>query len=252
GYNNRPTEALYDVVAHEIAHMWIPMIVSSNERRHAWMDEGSTTFHEANARWDIFPDSFDRLGEFNSYLGVAGTPFEGEIMRWSDYHYPGPAYGVASYPKPGTVLFALQGVLGEDVFEEAWQTFMDRWAYKHPTPYDMFNTFEDVSGKDLNWFWRSWYFETWVLDQAVFEVTQDENEATIVISDHGKAIMPVDLTITLEDGTEIQERIDVDDWLKGLTDTSITIKTPSPVISVEIDVKQFYPDMNRLNNSWKR
>ncbi|MEX0720916.1 MAG: M1 family metallopeptidase [Balneolaceae bacterium] len=252
GYNNRPIEALYDVIAHEIAHMWIPMNVSNNERRHAWMDEGATTFHEANARWDKFPDSFDRSGEFDNYLGIAGTPFEGEIMRWSDYHYPGPAYGTASYPKPGSVLIALEGVLGEDVFEEAWKAFMDRWSYKHPTPYDMFNTFEDVSGKDLSWFWRSWYFETWVLDQAVADVRQSENEATITIADFGEVPMPVDLTIVLEDGSEIEKRIEADIWLKGVRETSVSIETPSRVISVTIDAEKFYPDINRQNNTWNQ
>ena len=249
-YNQASTQALYDVTAHEIAHMWIPMIVSNNERRHAWMDEGATTFHEANARWDRFPESFSRIGEFGQYLQIAGTPFEGEIMRWSDYHYPGPAYGIASYPKPGSVLIALQGVLGEDIFMEAWKEFIERWAYKHPTPYDMFNTFEDISGKELDWFWRSWYFETWVLDQAVAGVEQNGEEATITITDNGQIPMPVDLTITLEDGTELEKRIEVDGWLMGKTETSVTIENNSPVVQVVIDKDQYYPDVNRMNNSW--
>lgn len=251
-YNGASTHALYDVTAHEIAHMWIPMVVSTNERRHAWMDEGATTFHEAQARWDKFPDSFNRLAEFEPYLSYSGTSFEGEIMRWSDYHYPGPAYGVASYPKPGSVLIALQGVLGEDVFTEAWQTFITRWAYKHPTPHDMFNTFEDVSGKELDWFWRAWYYETWTLDQAVAEVKQENNQATIVVKDLGEVPMPVDLSITFEDGSETTTRIEVEEWLKGLRETSVTIDTPSPVSKVVIDAEHYYPDVVRYNNTWKK
>lgn len=245
-------QALYNVTAHEIAHMWIPMIVSSNERRHGWMDEGATTFHEAQARWDKFPDSFSRLDEFSGYLPIAGTYLEGEIMRWSDYHYPGPAYGVASYPKPATVLIALQGVLGEEVFKDAWETFMDRWAYKHPTPYDMFNTFEDVTGRELDWFWRSWYFETWALDQSIADVTQADGKATIVIEDLGKVPMPVDLTITFEDGSQTETRIDVDEWLMGKRSASVTIEAPSPVSRVVIDADHYFPDVNRQNNSWER
>jgi len=243
-------KALYNVTAHEIAHMWIPMIVSTNERRYAWMDEGATTYHEAQARWAIFPDTFSRLKEFNSYLPIAGSYLEGEIMRWSDYHYPGPAYGVASYPKPASVLIALKGVLGEDVFTAAWTTFMDRWAYKHPTPYDMFNTFEDVSGQDLDWFWRSWYFETWTLDQSVADVAQSSNEATITIEDLGNVVMPVDLTITFEDGSTTSTRIGVEDWMEGKRMTSTTIEAPSKVTNVEIDADHYYPDTNRENNIW--
>jgi hypothetical protein len=246
----RKQQALYDVTAHEIAHMWIPMVVSSNERRNAWLDEGSTTFHEAHARWDKFPDSFDRLDEFSRYTRIAGTYLEGEIMRWSDYHYPGPAYGTASYPKPASVLIALHGVLGDEVFTKGWHAFMKRWAYKHPTPYDLFNTFEDVSGKDLSWFWRSWYFETWALDQSISDVTQADGKATITIEDLGKVPMPVDLTITFSDGTTSTTRISVDDWLMGKRFTSTTIDAPSIITSVEIDADHFYPDVDRSNNKW--
>lgn len=245
-------EALYNVTAHEIAHMWIPMIVSNNERRYAWIDEGATTYHEAQARWDIFPETFSRLNEFNSYLPIAGSYLEGEIMRWSDYHYPGPAYGVASYPKPASVLIALKGVLGEEIFTSAWTTFMDRWAYKHPSPYDMFNTFEDVSGQDLDWFWRSWYFETWTLDQAITEVEQSEGMATITIEDLGNAVMPVDLTLTFEDGSTNNVRIGVEDWVMGKRTTSITIEAPATIIKAEIDAGHYFPDTNRQNNVWNR
>ncbi|SMO59297.1 M1 family metallopeptidase [Gracilimonas mengyeensis] len=250
-YNRAGSQALYNVTAHEIAHMWIPMIVSTNERRFAWMDEGATTFHEAQARWDRYPDSFSRLDEFEPYLGLAGSSYEGEIMRWSDYHYPGPAYGVASYPKPGSVLIALQGVLGEELFTNAWLTFIDRWAYKHPTPLDMFNTFEDVSGRELDWFWRAWYYETWTLDQSIDSVTQDGDQATIVIRDLGKIPMPVDLTISYEDGTEKTHRIPVDTWLQGHREVSIQLDTPSPISEVVIDKEHYYPDVNRANNDWQ-
>ncbi len=260
GYNNpnpniplsRKKQALYDVTAHELAHMWVPLIVGSNERRHAWMDEGATTFHEAQARWDIFPETFSREDEFSRYLPIAGTFLEGEIMRWSDYHYPGPAYGVASYPKPASVLIALEGVLGEETFKNAWQAFMSRWAYKHPTPYDMFNTFEDVSGQDLDWFWRSWYFETWALDQAIADVSQADGKATITIKDHEKAVMPVDLTITFEDGSTKNIRVGIEDWMMGKTTTSITVDTPKNITRVEIDADNRFPDVNRQNNIWKK
>lgn len=251
-YNNAPANALYDVITHELAHMWMPMIVGSNERRRAWMDEGSTTFHEANARGDKYPGTFNNQKEFAGYLDIAGTPLEGEIMRWSDYQYPGPAYGVASYPKPASILIALRGLLGEDVFNEAWHTYIKRWAYKHPTPNDLFNTFENVSGKDLDWFWQSWYFETWVLDQAVTNVSQNDGEATIEITDLGKVVMPVVLTVTLEDGKVLDTTLSVDDWMMGKTKTEVTLATPSPVVKVVIDQENNFPDKNRDNNVWTK
>jgi len=142
-------------------------------------------------------------------------------------------------------------VLGEDVFNEAWKSFMKRWAYKHPTPYDMFNTFEDISGRDLEWFWRSWYYETWVLDQAISRVDQTTEQLTIVIEDRGLIPMPVDLTITFEDETKRQIRIPVDEWLSGKTEVTHRMMIDQPVTQVEIDAAYNYPDINRLNNNWQ-
>jgi len=251
-YNGRSSQALYDVTAHELAHMWIPMIVSNNERRRAWMDEGPTTFHEANARWDYKPELFNRLDEFSGYLGFAGNDFENPIMRWSDYHYPGPSYGVASYPKSGSLLIALQGVLGEETFTEAWKTYLQRWAYKHPTPYDMFNTFEDVSGRDLDWFWRSWYFESWTLDHSIESVTQQNDILEVVIQDLGDAIMPVLLRITLSEGSSIDARIGAEEWIQGSRTATAVITVDGTVSAVSIDPDNYFPDTNRSNNTWQK
>ncbi|MGH7562990.1 MAG: M1 family metallopeptidase, partial [Gemmatimonadota bacterium] len=115
-YNERGADALYYVVAHELAHMWIPMIVANDERRYAWMDEGSTTFHENRAREEFFSEQDSDEADREDYVETARAGLGGEIMRRSDYHYPGPAYGVASYDKPALVLRSLQGLLGEETF----------------------------------------------------------------------------------------------------------------------------------------
>ncbi len=252
-YNNAGSVPLYGVTAHEIAHMWVPMIVSTNERRYTWIDEGHTTFHTQQANVDRYgSDQFSRGNLFGQYLQIAGTDFEGEMMRWSDYHYPGPAYGVASYPKPASVLTALRGILGDELFEEAHREFMDRWAYKHPYPWDMFNTFEDVTGRDLSWFWRSWYYETWVMDQSIAEVrVHEDRSTTIEIEDIGNIPMPVHLVVTLEDGTELERTIEVDEWLKGKRTAQVTIESDSPVQEVVIDPEVLFPDADRSNNEWE-
>ena len=251
-YNTAGATALYGVTAHEIAHMWYPMIVSTNERRYTWIDEGHTTFHTNKANIDFFGyDQFDQFDLFGGYLQIAGTDLEGEMMRWSDFHYPGPAYGVASYPKPASVLYALQGVVGEEVFREAHLEVMDRWAYKHPYPWDIFNTFEDVTGKDLSWFWRAWYYETWVLNQSVADVYEDGGETVIVIEDIGNVPMPVILRITLEDGSVKNETIEVDHWLKGFRTKELRLETDSEVLKVEIDPDELFPHTDFTNNVWE-
>jgi len=250
-YNNAGSVALYGVTAHELAHMWFPMILSTNERRYTWIDEGYTTFHTNEANKDYYGDRFSNDDIFGGYFQIAGSDLEGEMMRWSDFHYPGPAYGVASYPKPASVLAALRGVLGEDVFLEAHHELIERWKYKHPYPWDIFNTIEDVSGRDLSWFWRAWYYETWTLDQAVTDVTADGNTYNITIEDKGNVPMPVYINITLENGDEMTETVEVDHWLNGHRTKELRIEADSPVVRVEIDPDNHFPDVNVENDVWE-
>ena len=255
-YNQAGDSALYNVVAHELAHMWSPMILSSNERRYAWFDEGTTSFNENNARTEFFPGSNPYAGEMGGYLQVVRAEMEGPIMRWSDFHYPGPQYGTASYSKPATVLHALRGVLGEETFNRAWKEYYDRWAFKHPYPWDMFNTIEDVAGRDLDWFWRAWYYESvedgrWFLDQAIEDVTRaDDGAATIEVRDLGWVPMPVHLTITRAGGETLTRTVPVDRWLAGHTRATVTVPAGPRVTRVEIDADANFPDIDRANNVW--
>ena len=250
-YNERGDSALYYVTAHELAHMWVPMTVNTDEKRYAWMDEGTTTFNENQARKEFFPgfdhDSPDR----ETYIRMALSGNEGEMMRWGDYYYTG-AYGVASYAKPASVLAALRGLLGEETFVRAYHTFMRRWAFKNPKPWDFFNTFNRVTGQNLDWFWRSWYYETWTLDQAVASVTTDRDNTTIVIEDRGWVPMPARITITLEDGETLEREVPVETWLSGATTYELRVQGGSPVVRVEIDASGVFPDIDRANNVWNR
>lgn len=252
-YTRRSDADLYNVVAHELAHMWVPMIVGTDERRYAWLDEGTTSFNENQARKEFFPGAENPdLVEAAGYLRFALAGMEGEMMRRSDFHYSTGAYGTASYPKPATVLVALRGLLGEDVFLRAYRLFIDRWAFKHPQPWDLWNTFEQVSGQDLDWFWRSWYFETWTLDQAVGRVDEDAAGTTIVVRDLGDVPMPARLAITLASGEVLRREIPVQRWLAGDREATLRLPAESRVQRVEIDPEQHFPDVNRANNIWVR
>ncbi|HUF13391.1 MAG TPA: M1 family metallopeptidase [Longimicrobiales bacterium] len=245
--------ALYNVIAHELAHMWVPMIVSTNERRFSWFDEGTTSFNENQSRKEFFPGVRADDDDRNDYLRFAGTENEGEMMRRSDFHYPGPAYVVASYRKPATVLVALRELLGEETFERAYHEFFDRWAYRHAYPYDLWNTFEDVSGRDLDWFWYSWYFTTWTLDQAVASVEPSAGGgARIVIEDLGRLPMPARVRITRADGSALEREVPVETWLRGETRATLEVPDGSAVTRIEIDPSGNFPDVARENNVWTR
>lgn len=251
-YNTRGDSALYYVTAHELAHMWVPMTLSNDERRRAWMDEGTTSFNENQARMEFFPGINHNLPDQEQYLELARVDAEGEILRWSDFHYSSDAFGVASYQKPASLLHALRGVLGEETFLRAYRTYMRRWAFKHPYPWDLFHTFESVSGRDLSWFWRAWYYDTWTLDHAVASVTATGAGTRIVVEDRGWVPMPVHLAITRENGEVVRREVAVERWLAGETRVIVEVPGDSPVVRVEIDPERFFPDIERENNVWER
>ena len=252
-YNDNTARMLYAVTAHELAHMWVPMIVNTNERRYSWIDEGTTSFHENVARKDYFDDSESIESDRKDYVQFARSQQRAPIMRWSNYHYSGQAFGIASYRKPATLLAALRGLLGEATFDDAIQTFVDDWKYKHPYPTDFFNTFERVSGRELDWFWYSFYYTDWTLDQAIASVDTSGDRVEVTVRDDGRAMMPVRLTVTLDDGSTLQREIPVDVWLRGRTSATTTINVDGDAVErIEIDAAHHFPDVDRDNNVWTR
>ena len=249
-YRSSTDTALYAVTSHELSHMWIPMIVNTDERRFAWFDEGHTTFNENVSKHDRYPGVDFHEPDREDYLSIAGAWEEGEMMRWSNYHYLDDPYWVASYDKPATVLVALRKLLGEETFNEAYRQFYADWAYKHPYPWDFFNTVERVAGRELDWFWHSWYYETWTLDQAIASVEVENDEATITVRDRGRIPMPVYLTVTHANGTRTERTLSVDRWLEGHRTATVTVEASSTVQRVEINPDGTLPDVDRSNNVW--
>ncbi len=249
-YTANGAQALYAVTAHELAHMWVPMQVASDERRYSWLDEGLTTFNENQSKTEYFPGIDHDLADMRTYLTWAATGNEGEIMRLSAHHYNSNAYAIASYMKPATAMVALRAVLGEDVFLQAYRTFLAEWRFKHPYPWDMWSTFERVSGRDLDWFWSGWYYETWTMDHAVESVTAGSGGTTVTIRDEGDLIMPVHLRVTFADGATEDHVIPVDDWLAGRRTATLTLPAGRAVARVEIDPDLDFPDIDRDDNVW--
>jgi hypothetical protein len=209
----------------------------------------STTLAQPRFR---FPGYDPEAPEQAQYLRLARTGHEGELMRWTDYQYPGSGQ-VASYQKPATLLIALRGLLGEETFTRAYRTYLGNWKFKHPKPWDFFSTFNTVSGQDLDWFWSEWYYETWTLDQAVKDVTANpDGSATVVIEDRGMAYMPSRVTITRESGEKLMREIPVEYWLAGNRTGEIAVPRGSPVVRVELDAGHRFPDAQRNNDVWER
>lgn len=255
----RSPEALYGVLSHELAHQWFPMMVGSNETLYAWQDEGTASYMEDLSAADYFSGSRPALVTQDAYLAIAGRDAERPIMTPPDLFGAGPQYGIAAYSKPASLLRALSRVLGDSVFERGLRTYAERWLLKHPTPWDFFQTFEEVSGRELDWFWSPWYFDTAWLDQAVADVSVVEGGAVapaervrITIEDLGTAPMPVELAVTLATGEVLRTTLPVQPWLAGRTTQTVDIDAPARVVRVEIDPERWFPDVARANNAWVR
>jgi hypothetical protein len=249
----RDTLSLESVIIHEFGHMWFPMQVGSDERRYAWMDEGLTRFNQAQGMQNYW-SGYDREAiSRKAYLDFAATDSELPLMRPGDlYPFESRAYTVASYEKMATNMVALRAIMGDQLFLRCYHEYGRRWAEKHPTPYDFWNTFDWCAGQDLSWFWRTWWFETWTLDQAIESVEPDGQGLKVSIEDKGLAPMPVRLAITRSNGAVERVVVPVDAWLKGARHTSVTVADAATVTSIEIDPTQRFPDIDRSNNRWVR
>ena len=246
GRNDR---GLFGVTFHEIGHMWFPMIVAQDEKEYTWMDEGLTSYNTAEGSSEFWKqDSWTAEGQ--GYYRIAGTGDEVEPMRHGDlYPLDGGARGLASYNKPAVALNALRGIVGQERFSLAYKEYANRWKFKHPQPYDLFNTFNDVLGSDYDWFWTTMFFTTWTLDQAIANVDESSSGVTITIEDKGLSPFPAPVTVTYANGETATASIPVSAWLSGQRSAQLKFKAGS-VVRVEIDKDQFLPDVDRSNNVW--
>ena len=251
---------LWGVTDHEFGHTWFPMIVGSNERKYAWMDEGFNTFIN-----DLSTEAFNK-GEFKQQ-SFFEDPSSSFMIKYTfgdkmDGLFTTPDViqqenlGVAAYMKPSMMLHALREVvLTPERFDAAFREYVNRWAFKHPTPWDFFHTMENVAGEDLGWFWRAWVLNTWKLDQSVKEVKYvkniPENGANITLENMEKMPMPVTVLIKEANGKEHTINLPVEVWQRG-PQWTFGVPTTSEIKEVILDPDKKLPDWNRDNNKWKK
>ncbi len=249
-------EDLYSVVTHEIGHMWYPMVVGSDERRYAWMDEGFNTFINSFSEEGYFKrdDSQRRKGEAAYILRNDQTATAQPIITYANRYRTEANLGALAYVKPSIGLLTLRNkILGPEVFDAAFREYTRRWAFKHPQPADFFRTIEDVSGRALDWFWRGWFLTTAALDQAVESVTQasdNSGNARIVIRNLGQQVMPVELQLSMADGTSTLLKLPVEIWYKN-DRYVVQFPTDKKITAATVNPDGRFPDLNPANDGWK-
>jgi len=239
------------VLMHEFGHEWFPMMVGSDERRYPWMDEGFNTFidygaAEAYFKGTAYGDTVRR--DLLTDYATSATPGKEQPMIDKPVEQRDLAW--AAYQKPALMLTILRdAVLGRETFERAMREYVRRWTFRHPQPADFFRTIENVTGKDLDWFWREWIYTTARLDQAVDSVGSAGDTTLVYLSNRAQMVLPVTLELRYGDGTRETRGYPIEMWNLGNRFTA-RLTGAKPVVGVVVDPRRIYPDIDRANNRW--
>ena len=256
-------KGLFWITVHEIGHSYFPMIVGTDERRYAWMDEGLNSFIDVKES-DVFQNGVYGPKRDQEYAPGQGAPADQiaaliadpkapTIMTRPDV-IPGQYGHPISYFKTAYGLTLLrEDILGPDRFDPAFRKFIRDWAYKHPKPADFFRSMESEGGEDLAWFWRGWFYNNWPNDLALDGVTYVDNDpakgAKIAVSNLGQLVLPATLRIAFKDGSSSDIVIPAETWIQSGHHV-FTIDGAKPIAGVTIDPDHRIPDRDRSNNSW--
>lgn len=249
---------LFWITTHELGHGWFPMIVGSNERRNAFMDEGFNTFIDAYAS-----DHFNH-GEFapkkdNEFAPLTGIPADDIVPLLRDKDAPPlmvPSDLVQErYRHPVTYFKGAYGlkllreqIVGPERFDRAFRRYIDVWAYHHPTPSDFFRFMSSETGEDLSWFWRGWYFENRAPDYACTGIHATSDGYRISVQNKGSLPIPVTMLLTYADGSTTRQTIPTETWYQH-TAIDLPIKTQGSLRTVTLDPDHAIPDIDRSNNT---
>lgn len=252
---NARKKSLWGVTSHEFGHNWFPMIVGSNERKYAWMDEGFNTFintlaNSAFNHGEYANDASNRYQLANQYFSdsiesIFNIPDVNSHKNW----------GINSYNKPGLGLQMLrEEILGPDRFDQAFRYYIYNWAFKHPTPWDFFHAIENYSGETLDWFWRGWFIDNWKFDAGVSKVSYVENDPAkgglVTIELLQMMPMPVTVQVTQANGKTEVVKLPVEVWHHG-SKWTFKVNSTDKITSVVVDPDKKLPDVNEANNTWK-
>jgi hypothetical protein len=242
------------VVEHEIAHTYFPFYMGTDETRYGFMDEGwATTFEYLIGTADL---GKERASTFFQQFRVNGwihdpSPLEdlpiitpGDVLK-------GVAYGNNAYGKPALGYLAVKDLLGDAQFKKCLQAYMERWHGKHPNPWDFFNTFSNVSGKNLNWFGNDWYFSNNYIDLAVASVNKVRNGYSVVIDNIGGMDAPVDIRVKYTDGDSATFHQTPAIWEANQQKATVTIPATRAISSLDLD-GGIWMDADTTNNRWAR
>lgn len=263
-------DGLAGTTVHEVAHSWFQAILASNEALHAWMDEGFADFASDEVLASITNTKNDHASSYKNYFTMGSSGMLEVPNQHSDHFVTNKGYKTGSYTTGEVFLHQLRYVVGEKNFDKGIKRYFNTWKFRHPEPNDFIRIMEKTSGMQLHWYLRYWINSDKKIDYEVREVTDAGSRTEVQLARVGEMPMPIDLVVTLKDGTKELLYIPLNETMgtKPVEDPSVktetlpdwawvnptykaTINKPvSDIVSIEIDPSQRMADVNRSNNKW--
>ncbi|MCB0522321.1 MAG: M1 family metallopeptidase [Lewinellaceae bacterium] len=246
--NDNPVEDVAESIEltdHEIFHTMFPFYMGINETKYGWMDEGWATLGEWLISPMIDPSIVDDYG-VERYEQSAGTEEDLPIVTLTT-QLTGMPFFTNSYPKPAMGYLFVKDMLGDELFTKALHHYIGTWHGKHPLPWDFFNCMNTGAGRDMDWFWKAWFFDGGVPDLAISKVEKKK----ITITSKGTKPVPIDLTVEYADGSteEIHRSIAV--WEKGTRSVDVPFLPKKEVVKITLG-NVHVPDVEQGDNVWEK
>ena len=249
--NDNPTptrEAGIELTDHEIFHTMFPFYMGINETKYGWMDEGWATIGEWIISPIIQPGLVDDYG-MSAYSHAADTEDDMPIVTLTTQQTGAPFF-LNSYPKPGLGYLYIKDMLGDELFTKALHTYIRTWHGKHPMPYDFFYSMNAGAGQNLDWFWQRWFFEGGYPDLAITSVAPGtDGAAAIVVTAKGSKPVPIDLTVTFENGDTEKIHRTIAVWQSGARSVTVPVAGRRPISKVTLG-SLYVPDSYPADNVW--
>jgi hypothetical protein len=248
--NDNPLENRQETIElteHEIFHTMFPFFMGTNETKYGWMDEGWASVSE----WLISPmidsSNIDEYG-IESYNKYAGRDADLPIMTLTAGLVL-PASFLNSYPKPALGYLYVKDMLGDDVFFKGLHYYISHWNGKHPAPLDFFYSMNAGSGKNLDWFWKRWFYDNGYPDLAFGTVNKTVSGYEVTVESPGSKPVPVDLTVLFQDSSTQKIHRDISCWENGNRSIIVNITTSKKALNMKLG-SLYVPDVNKADNQY--
>ncbi len=249
--NDNPVSSKEDDITltdHEIFHTMFPFYMGINETKYGWMDEGWATIGEWLLSTMIDSTIHDDYGVSKTERSMGSE--EDLPITTLTTSLNGAAFFTNSYPKPAFGYLFVKDMLGDGLFFKGLHFYIQQWNGKHPGPLDFFNCMNTGSGKNLNWFWKKWFYDNGYADLAINKVVNTTSAKQISIESKGNKPVPVDVTVTFADGTIQKIHRSIAVWEKGNTTVLLKFNSSKKITKVQLG-SLYVPDWNKEDNVWE-